>query len=528
MPFVVQGSLRADKMEVVDWIAGYWLIIKLMFYFCSIVIFFSGLDDAFIDLYYWTRRIYRGLFVRNRHPQMNADELYKKPQQYIAIMVPAWQEAAVIRLMAEHAAKTFDYDHYHIFIGTYPNDPATQEEVDKVTLQYPNLHKVVTRDPGPTTKADCLNNVIDAIFKLEKELHIEFACICYHDSEDVIHPLELRLFNYLIPRKDLVQLPVLALPRKWYEFVGGHYMDEFAEAHGKDIVVRESLTGNVPSAGVATAFSRRAIAMLSKINNGLVFDTGSLTEDYEIGYRLRQLGAKEIFVDFPVFFTGKYSGENMPSHESYIELSDIFVNVPVFFTRGYKGYYHPSDKPHREVIAVREYFPNKFKFAVKQKSRWIVGIVFQGWKNIGWPKNPAMFYIMLRDRKAILANPAILLAYFLLLNLLVMEIATGINDDSWWFPSLIPRDSWLWTLLAINGLFFANRLVQRFYFTSKYYGIGQGLLAIPRTVAANFVNVSAFFRALLQVSTARTAGRTVEWDKTSHEFPSMYPEEEEK
>ncbi len=509
-------------MELVDWIAAYWLLIKLLFYFCAIVIFFSGLDDAFIDVYYWVRKAYRKLFIRRSHPLMRSDALYRLPQQKIAIMVPAWQEAPVIGLMAEHAAKTFDYDNYDIFIGTYPNDPDTQREVDKVMAQYPNIHKVVTRDPGPTTKADCLNNIIDHIFALEEKSGEEFTCIAYHDSEDVVHPLELRLFNYLIPRKDLVQLPVLPLPRPWHQFVGGHYLDEFAEAHGKDVIVRESLTGNVPSAGVATAFSRRAISMLFEINQGVVFDTSALTEDYEIGYRLRQLGAREIFVNFPVFFDRAYPEDEKPSAPTCQEVKAVFETVPVFFTREYAGRYRPSNKPCKEIVAVREYFPNKFSFAVRQKSRWIVGIVFQGWKNIGWPREPAMFYIMLRDRKAILANPAILLAYFLLANIVVMEVATGLGDNGWWFPTLIPRDSWLWMLLAINGGFFLNRLLQRFYFTAKYYGIVQGLLAMPRSVVANFVNVSAFFRALFQVSSAKSSGRTVQWDKTSHDFPSLH------
>ncbi len=510
-------------MEAVDWIAAYWLVIKLLFYFCAVVLFFSGLDDAFIDLYYWIRRLYRKVFIRREYPRMTSDQLYAKPQQHIAIMVPAWQEAAVIRLMAEHAARTFDYDRYHIFIGTYPNDPDTQREVDKVTARFANVHKVVTRDPGPTTKADCLNNIIDYIFNLEKETGIEFTCIAYHDSEDVIHPLELRLFNYLIPRKDLVQLPVLPLPRKWHEFVGGHYLDEFAETHGKDVIVRESLTGNVPSAGVATAFSRRAIAMLFKINDGVVFDTSSLTEDYEIGYQLKKLGAKEVFVNFPVYFSKGYRARTGPTALACRELGDVFVGVPVFFTRDYNGRYRPPKKPDKEIIAVREYFPKKFSQAVRQKSRWIVGIVFQGWRNIGWPDSWPMRYIMLRDRKAILANPAILLSYFLLVNIVVMEVATGLGDDAWWFPSLIPNDSWLWYLLAVNGVFLVNRLGQRFYFTSRYYGIKEGCLAIPRTVVANFVNFSAFFRAVFQVSTASSTGRAVKWDKTSHDFPSLHP-----
>ena len=39
-------------------------------------------------------------------------------------------------------------------------------------------------------------------------------------------------------------------------------MDEFAEWHAKDLVVRESVSGSVPSAGVGTCFSRRALLAL--------------------------------------------------------------------------------------------------------------------------------------------------------------------------------------------------------------------------------------------------------------------------
>ena len=65
-----------------------------------------------------------------------------------------------------------------------------------------------------------------------------------HDSEDVLHPVELSFFNYLLPRKDMIQLPVASLERDWFELVAGTYMDEFAEWHAKDLVVRESLAGS--------------------------------------------------------------------------------------------------------------------------------------------------------------------------------------------------------------------------------------------------------------------------------------------
>lgn len=52
-------------------------------------------------------------------------------------MVPAWNETGVIGNMAELAATTLDYENYHIFVGTYPNDPDTQRDVDEVCARFP-------------------------------------------------------------------------------------------------------------------------------------------------------------------------------------------------------------------------------------------------------------------------------------------------------------------------------------------------------------------------------------------------------
>ena len=124
-----------------------------------------------------------------------------------------------------------------------------------------------------------------------------------HDAEDVIHPYELQLFNYLLDRMDLIQLPVYSFQRGIGEFVAGTYMDEFAESHSKDLVVRESMTGIVPCAGVSVCFSHRALRALRDEREGEIFSTESLTEDYDIAFRLQKLGMREIFVRFPIRFT---------------------------------------------------------------------------------------------------------------------------------------------------------------------------------------------------------------------------------
>jgi adsorption protein B len=44
-----------------------------------------------------------------------------------------------------------------------------------------------------------------------------------------------------------VQIPIISLKRRWWNLIGGHYMDEFAEAHCKEI---HGFAGIVPGADV--------------------------------------------------------------------------------------------------------------------------------------------------------------------------------------------------------------------------------------------------------------------------------------
>src|SRR5205823_13064272 len=94
----------------------------------------------------------------------------------------------------------------------------------------------------------------------------------------------------------VVQLPVCPLPTGWRDFTSGHYIDEFAESHFKNMVVRAALGGALPSAGVGTAFSRRALQTVAVAHGGQAFNTASLTEDYEIGFRVHALGFEAAFV----------------------------------------------------------------------------------------------------------------------------------------------------------------------------------------------------------------------------------------
>jgi hypothetical protein len=106
--------------------------------------------------------------VYRLHDRPRSKALYEPTEKPFAIMVPAWNERGVIGRWRKLAATTLDYEDYHVFVGTYPNDPDTQREVDEVCARFPNVHKVVCARPGPTSKADCLNNVLDAILQFEE------------------------------------------------------------------------------------------------------------------------------------------------------------------------------------------------------------------------------------------------------------------------------------------------------------------------------------------------------------------------
>lgn len=477
---------------LVDIFATYLYGLKYIAIALAIMMLISGLDDIFIDIVYWLRKARRALTVYRRHKPMSYQELYSPDEKPLAIMVPAWNETGVIGNMAELAATTLDYENYHIFVGTYPNDPDTQRDVDEVCARFPNIHKVVCARPGPTSKADCLNNILDAITQFERSAKFTFSGFILHDAEDVISPLELRLFNYLVERKDLIQIPVYPFEREWHHFTSMSYIDEFAELHGKDVPVREAIAGQVPSAGVGTCFSRRAVMALLADGDGIAFDVQSLTEDYDIGFRLKAKGMTEIFVRFPVV--------NEAQHNS----------ARRFLQR----------RRSSNVICVREYFPDTFTTAVRQKSRWIIGIVFQGFKTHKWSDSPTLNYFLWRDRKGAISNFLSFAAMIIMIQLVALWLYQRLWPDAWQFLSIFTGGPWLVTLLWVNFALMANRIIQRVIFVTIYYGLGQGLLSIVRLFWGNLVNFMANWRAIRQVI-QHGDPRRVAWDKTTHDFPSV-------
>jgi len=451
--------------------------ISLLIVVSAILFAALGIDDAFLDIAYWTHRWYRWVVARHYKP-LTLDQLREKDQQRVAIFIPCWQEQDVVDKMVELACSSVQYTRYDLYIGVYPNDPLTTEKAKAVAERFPRVQVVINQRDGPTTKAQNLNQMWAAM--LQREGADPYDIVVLHDVEDVIHPLSLLLYNYLIPRRDMVQLPVFPLERTWNKWTAWTYADEFAENHLKDLVVRETFGSFVPCAGVGCAFNRRALEAKA-MHTGELFPTESLTEDYQLGLHFRQTG-----------------------------LSTIIVHQRLGFGR------HLNVRTAAAYVATREYFPDNFTAAVRQKARWIVGICFQAWQQTGWTGNVFTRYTLYRDRKAILANLLVLLGYG------VFALAIGLWFWARYDPSVIePRiDGRWWPLLGAVLTFSLLRVGQKAYFVKTIYGTRQGVLSALRIPWSGVINAFATARACRLFLRSTLTGTPLVWSKTAHAFPT--------
>jgi adsorption protein B len=299
--------------------------------------------------------------------------------------------------------------------------------------------------------------------------------IVLHDAEDVVHSAELRLFDAMIEQYDLVQLPVLPLIDPRSRWIAGHYADEFAEAHGKELVVRQALGAGLPSAGVGCAISRAALAELAGAA-GQPFDPASLTEDYELGLKLKALGRSSAFVRLPPVAGGA-------------------------------------------AISTREHFPATLLGAVNQKSRWMAGIALSGWDRLGWGGGLSERWMRLRDRQSMLAALILCAAYLaLLLSAPLASLAALAGHP---VQLLTPT---LAVMTVIATLLLLWRLVMRFGFVTYAYGWREGLRSVPRVIVGNAIAMLAARKAVGRYLDARGSGNPA-WGKTAHIFPSELPAE---
>ena len=435
----------------------------------------SGIDDLAVDVAHLWRAGHRRLTIYRRHPRATAEGMRRAEAGPMAIIIPAWDESAVIGAMLAHLTASLDHPDYRVFVGVYPNDPATRAIVAAASELDPRIAMAGCTLSGPTTKADCLNHLWRALLADEAARGRRFKAVVLHDAEDVVHPLELTVFDALIPRLAMVQLPVLPLPDRSSRWVSGHYLDEFAEQHAKDVVVREAIGAAVPSAGVACAIERSMLDRIAAAAGGDPFDPACLTEDYELGHRIKALGGRGALVRVKSARDGV-------------------------------------------VVATREHFPATVDAAVRQKARWLMGIALSGWDRIGWNGGIADRYMLMRDRKAMASALLVVAGYgagALLVTTLTLRAALPAGER---LPPLVPP--LIAHLMMVSAALLGWRLAMRVVFTGRAYGWREGCRAVPRAVVANYINARAAWRALARYRAGFGGTAAPVWEKTLHRFPA--------
>jgi adsorption protein B len=429
----------------------------------ALAILVSGLDDLVLNvicLWAWVRGT------------ASAKPATPAAQKHIAIFVPLWREHAVIAGMVEHNVSAIDYSNYRFFIGAYPNDEPTLEAVRELATRFPHVHLAICPHDGPTSKADCLNWIYQRMLLFEEQHGARFDIVVTHDAEDLIHPEALSRINAYADRFDMVQIPVLPLPTLFRNLVHGTYCDEFAEWQIKDMPARQLMGSFIPSNGVGTGYTREALEKLATAEHNLIFEPSCLTEDYENGLRLHNLGCAQVFV--------------------------------------------PISRSQGSIVATREFFPRTARSAIRQRTRWMMGIGLQSWERHGWGGSLAQRYWFWRDRKGLFGNPLSLLSNFLFAYGALTWLYAALAGVPWSLvrQPLHPR------LLAATLLIQAMQSGVRMGCSGRLYGVVFALGVPLRQVCANWINSVATIKAVFGYLHARLRHEPLVWLKTEHAYPT--------
>jgi bacteriophage N4 adsorption protein B len=428
----------------------------------AIILLISGLDDLEIDLA-WIYAWLSGRFTEFLPGEWRRN---LAPTRRIAIFVPLWQEHAVVGQMLEHNLAAIRYPDYHIFAGAYPNDRLTQDAIRAVADRFPNVHLALCPHDGPTSKADCLNWIYQHVELYEEQTSERFDIVVTHDAEDLIHPDELQWINFYASRYDFIQIPVLAVTAPHTSLTYGIFCDEFAEYHTRDMAVRSQFHCFVPGAGVGTGYRREALEKLARTSSNRVFEPEALTEDYENGLRLFRLGCAQTF-------------------------------VPLMRSNG-RG---------SDFIATRELFPHSWKAALRQRTRWVIGISFQSWERYGWGRKWSEVYWLWRDRKGLIGSPLGVIANAIFFYGLATALWTR-------------TPPWVSRLALATLTVQVWRLAVRMLCVARIYGVWFSLGVPIRAVFANALNAAAVLQAAGRYVLARIRRQPLPWLKTDHSYPS--------
>lgn len=431
----------------------------------ALLLVLNGIDDLIPTLICWWN------WLRSGGSDPPAGE--RETQRRIAIFVPCWKEAAVIGHMVRHNMAAIKYQRFDFFLGVYPNDEPTIEVARSLAAQLKNVHVATCPNDGPTSKADCLNAVYQRMLAYEAHRKVYFDTVVIHDAEDLIHPDELDLINRERAHADMVQTPVLPLGTPAGEFTHGVYCDDFAEFQTIDMRARQLSGSFVPSNGVGTGYARRVLDQMAAANRGIVFEPECLTEDYESGIRIYELGFTQKFC------TLKRAGS--------------------------------------DYLATREYFPRQFQAAVRQRTRWLMGNALQSWERHGWRGPFAVKYWLWRDRKGLVTNPIGLATNLLFLAGMATWCWSSIRRTEWRLEVGTP---WVLALCAATLGLQCFRLAVRMECVRRIYGPLLALLVPIRAFHGNLINAVSTWNAIHRYAKAKIHGHSLSWLKTDHAYPN--------
>ena len=467
-----------ELLEGYEFLSVVTIVAYELLLFAGAFFLIGAFDDVVLDVHF----LWGWLRGRLRTPRVVRADLTGRPLAGIAaVVIPAWREAEVIGATVRHALTAWPQAELRLYIGCYSNDADTLGAAVAAAGGDCRLRIVIHDRCGPTSKADCLNRVYAALREDEVRSGIRVRMVLLHDAEDMVDPAALALLDDAMEQYDFVQMPVLPEPQTQSLWVAGHYCDEFAEAHGKAMVVRDALGTGLPAAGVGCAFARDVLDRVAGRNGrgDAPFASQSLTEDYELGLKITEIGGKSKFLR----------------------------------VRGDDG----------ALVATRACFPSDFHESVRQKTRWVHGIAFQGWERMGWEGGVGERWMRLRDRRGPLTALVLAAAYvFVILSLILwLGNATGLL--------VLPEpDPLVRVLMAINLLAFFWRLLWRCTFTWREYGPLEAMLAMPRILVSNVIAIFAGRRAL-SAYWRTLRGEAPFWEKTAHRLhPAMLRQAGEK
>lgn len=453
-----------------------WMLGTVLF--CSLVM----LDDTFVDVL--------ALFSKAKPHKIDEYEFKKMnhiPEKKIAIMIANWHEDAVLERMVAGNINNINYTNYEILLGVYPNDQGTLAAARRAEKKFSNVRVIVNMLNGPTSKGQMLNRMVSYIEEFNKFTpNNAYDLIAIQDAEDVIHKYALKLMNLRSLDYDFIQIPVFSLDVPLSKLTAGIYIDEFTESHTKNLLVRDIYNAGVPSAGVGTVVSRQLVSRLLKLQDGHFLNENTLTEDYYLGLTCYDLKVKAHF-----------------SCE-YFENKNILTG-----------------EIKKEYIATREFFPQKIKASIKQKTRWTLGICLQSLEHKR-KKSSHFFgnYFLWRDRKGLISAPLFILAMLFTFYFLGAFAITGI------WPTLdhSPYYDFFLSLMWANLFLSIFRIYQRFYLVNKVYGVGVATLVPIRWILSNFINTTAMFNAIYQWTRSKISGKAPAWSKTDHIIPQGFGE----